>query len=32
MGTLIDQFEINETSRFPGVMNADDVLAILHHY
>jgi Protein of unknown function (DUF3435) len=32
MGTLIDQFELEETSRFRGNMNADGVLDILHHH
>jgi hypothetical protein len=31
MDTLIDLFELEETGRFRGVMDADDVLAILHH-
>jgi hypothetical protein len=29
MDTLIDQFELKETSRFGGVVNADDVVGIL---
>jgi hypothetical protein len=32
MDTLIDLFELEETGRFRGVMDADDVLAILHHH
>ncbi|ERF69055.1 hypothetical protein EPUS_09513 [Endocarpon pusillum Z07020] len=29
---LIDEFELRETGRFRAVMNADDVLDILHHH
>jgi hypothetical protein len=29
---LIDRYELKETGRFRGTMNADDVLAILHHH
>ena len=32
MDTLIDQFELKQTGRFRGVVNADDVLGILHHH
>ena len=32
MDTLIDLFKLEETGRFRGVMDADDVLAILHHH
>ena len=28
MDTLIDQFELKETGRFRGVVNADDVLGL----
>jgi hypothetical protein len=32
MDTLIDQFELQQTGRFRGVVNADDVVAILHYH
>jgi hypothetical protein len=32
MDTLIDQFGLEQTGRFRGVVNSDDVLAILHHH
>jgi len=32
MDTLIDQFELKETGRFRGVVNADDVVSILYHH
>src|SRR5436305_9601545 len=32
MDTLIEQFELRQTGRFRGVVNADDVLAIFHHF
>jgi hypothetical protein len=32
MDTLIDQFELKETGRFRGVVNADDVVGILYHH
>jgi hypothetical protein len=32
MDTLIDQFELKQTGRFRGVVNSDDVVAILHHH
>ena len=32
MDTLIEEFDLKETSRFRGVMSADDVLAVLHHH
>ena len=32
MDRLIDEFELRETGRFRAVMNADDVLDILHHH
>jgi hypothetical protein len=32
MDPLIDLFELEEAGRFRGVMDADDVLAILHHH
>ena len=32
MDRLIDQFGLKQTGRFRGVVNADDVIAILHHY
>jgi hypothetical protein len=32
MDTLIDQFELKETGRFRGVVNADDVVGIQYHH
>jgi hypothetical protein len=32
MDILIDQFELKQIGRFRGVMNADDVIGILHHH
>lgn len=32
MDTLIDRFELKETGRFRAVMDANDVLAVLHHH
>jgi hypothetical protein len=32
MNTLIEQFELDETGRFRGSVDADYILAILHHY
>ena len=32
MDTLIDQFELKQTGRFRGVVDADDVVAILYHH
>jgi hypothetical protein len=32
MDVLIDEYELKETGRFRGTMNAEDVLSILHHY
>jgi Protein of unknown function (DUF3435) len=32
MDTLIGQFELKETGRFRAVMDADNVLAMLHHH
>ena len=32
MDTLIEQFGLRQTGRFRGVVNADDVLAIFHHF
>jgi Protein of unknown function (DUF3435) len=32
MNVLIDKYELKQTGRFRGTMNADDVLAILHHH
>jgi hypothetical protein len=32
MDTLIDQFELKETGRFRGAVNADDVVSILYHH
>jgi hypothetical protein len=32
MDTLIDQFELKQTGRFRGNVDADDVLGILHHH
>jgi hypothetical protein len=32
MDILIDQFELKQIGWFRGVMNADDVIGILHHH
>jgi hypothetical protein len=32
MDVLIDQFELKHTGRFRGVMNADDVINVLHYH
>ena len=32
MDTLIDLFALKQTGRFRGTVNADDVVAILHHH